>query len=348
MRVAASRNERVERAQAQGDEQSADRVAVMRRGRSSRPPRRASDGWISPLSIYVSPAEVPTRQRMIDDAAKEAGRAPAGIRRINVVGAFGPSARGHGPSGDAERWADKLGEWTTRLGFDTFVFWPLADARAQLELVRARGRARRARPREGGPRDGSAAVTTEPLTTVPNRCGNDWSGRTIRTTGCCAPPTRPPPPPRGWCSPRTSPRATSPAPAESPCPCAAAPRLSGWSSKDGGIVVDLSGKDEFAVLDRDAHLVRIDAGARWGAVAEALAPAGFAISSGDHGNVGVGGPRHRRGHRLAGAPLRPDDRPRPCRRHRPALLHAGARRPRPPPRPVLGRPRRRGAASESC
>ena len=43
------------------------------------------------------------------------------------------------------------------------------------------------------------------------------------------------------------------------------------------------------VLDRRSRLVRVGAGARWGSVAEALAPHGLAISSGDHGNVGVGG-----------------------------------------------------------
>jgi FAD/FMN-containing dehydrogenase len=65
--------------------------------------------------------------------------------------------------------------------------------------------------------------------------------------------------------------------------------LSGRSSNDGGIVIDLSALNRVEVLDRGSHLVRVGAGARWGAVAEALAPFGLAISSGDHGNVGVGG-----------------------------------------------------------
>ncbi|GAB2476496.1 FAD-binding oxidoreductase [Xylanimonas ulmi] len=65
--------------------------------------------------------------------------------------------------------------------------------------------------------------------------------------------------------------------------------LHGRSSNDGGIVVDLSVMDAIEVLDRDAGLVRLQAGARWGRVAERLARDGLAISSGDHGNVGVGG-----------------------------------------------------------
>jgi FAD/FMN-containing dehydrogenase len=65
--------------------------------------------------------------------------------------------------------------------------------------------------------------------------------------------------------------------------------LSGRSSNDGGVVIDLSALNEVRVLDRAARLVRVGAGARWARVASALTPAGLAISSGDHGNVGVGG-----------------------------------------------------------
>jgi FAD/FMN-containing dehydrogenase len=65
--------------------------------------------------------------------------------------------------------------------------------------------------------------------------------------------------------------------------------LSGRSSNDGGVVIDVSGLNQVRVLDRKTRLVRVGAGARWAEVARALAPAGLAISSGDHGNVGVGG-----------------------------------------------------------
>lgn len=65
--------------------------------------------------------------------------------------------------------------------------------------------------------------------------------------------------------------------------------LAGLSSNDGGIVVDLSRMHEITVLDRKRRLVRVAAGARWSRVARTLAPHGLSISSGDHGNVGVGG-----------------------------------------------------------
>ncbi|RIV35617.1 FAD-binding oxidoreductase [Micromonospora radicis] len=65
--------------------------------------------------------------------------------------------------------------------------------------------------------------------------------------------------------------------------------LAGTSSVDGGVVLDLSGLNRVEVLDRATRLVRVQAGARWAEVARSLAPHGLAISSGDHGNVGVGG-----------------------------------------------------------
>jgi FAD/FMN-containing dehydrogenase len=65
--------------------------------------------------------------------------------------------------------------------------------------------------------------------------------------------------------------------------------LSGRSSNDGGSVIDLSALRAVDVVDADRRIVRVEAGARWATVAEALAPRGWAISSGDHGNVGVGG-----------------------------------------------------------
>ncbi|RVX46741.1 FAD/FMN-containing dehydrogenase [Nonomuraea polychroma] len=65
--------------------------------------------------------------------------------------------------------------------------------------------------------------------------------------------------------------------------------LSGRSTNDGGVVIDLSTMNHVEVIDRAARIVRVEAGARWAQVAQALAPYGLAISSGDHGNVGVGG-----------------------------------------------------------
>jgi FAD/FMN-containing dehydrogenase len=65
--------------------------------------------------------------------------------------------------------------------------------------------------------------------------------------------------------------------------------VSGRSTNDGGIVIDLGRMHAIEVVDAAARRVRIEPGARWAEVAEALAPHGWALSSGDYGGVGVGG-----------------------------------------------------------
>ncbi|MFI8221488.1 LLM class flavin-dependent oxidoreductase [Streptomyces sp. NPDC085932] len=65
--------------------------------------------------------------------------------------------------------------------------------------------------------------------------------------------------------------------------------ISGKSTNNAGVVVDLGGMKRISLLDREAQLVRVEPGARWGDVARQLAPYGLAISSGDTGDVGVGG-----------------------------------------------------------
>ncbi|GAA0423515.1 N5,N10-methylene tetrahydromethanopterin reductase [Acrocarpospora corrugata] len=99
---------------------------------------RSSDGWISPLNIYVAPDEVPAKQKIIDDAARGAGRDPADIRRIyNVIGAIGDLRGAPGLVGDVRLWIGTLTGWAVDLGFDTFVFWPVAEHLAQLEVFAA-------------------------------------------------------------------------------------------------------------------------------------------------------------------------------------------------------------------
>jgi alkanesulfonate monooxygenase SsuD/methylene tetrahydromethanopterin reductase-like flavin-dependent oxidoreductase (luciferase family) len=96
---------------------------------------RSSDGWISPLSTYLRPPAVPSRQQLIDETALSAGRDPAALRRIyNVVGAIGTVRSGPGLSGDVQSWVDALTDWSVDLGFDTFVFWPTTAPLAQLEV----------------------------------------------------------------------------------------------------------------------------------------------------------------------------------------------------------------------
>lgn len=65
--------------------------------------------------------------------------------------------------------------------------------------------------------------------------------------------------------------------------------FSGRSTNDGGLIIDVGGIDSVEVLDVERRLVRAGPGATWKQVATAIAPHGWAISSGDHGGVGVGG-----------------------------------------------------------
>ncbi|HEX6450415.1 MAG TPA: LLM class flavin-dependent oxidoreductase [Trebonia sp.] len=62
--------------------------------------------------------------------------------------------------------------------------------------------------------------------------------------------------------------------------------ISGRSTNDGGIVIDLARLNS---IDVSGTRVRVGPGASWGHVAESLAPHGLAMSSGDFGDVGVGG-----------------------------------------------------------
>jgi alkanesulfonate monooxygenase SsuD/methylene tetrahydromethanopterin reductase-like flavin-dependent oxidoreductase (luciferase family) len=65
--------------------------------------------------------------------------------------------------------------------------------------------------------------------------------------------------------------------------------LSGRSLNRDGLVLDVGALNRIEVLDGASGLVRIGPGALWVEVAEALAPLGLAITSGDYGGVGVGG-----------------------------------------------------------
>ncbi|MDI3341509.1 MAG: LLM class flavin-dependent oxidoreductase [Sphaerobacter sp.] len=85
-----------------------------------------ADGWI-PSSMYAPPSEVATMTRVVDDAARAAGRDPSAIRRVyNIAGRFAPAARGFldGPPG---LWVEQLTELVLEHGFSAFVLAPGQD-----------------------------------------------------------------------------------------------------------------------------------------------------------------------------------------------------------------------------
>jgi FAD/FMN-containing dehydrogenase len=60
-------------------------------------------------------------------------------------------------------------------------------------------------------------------------------------------------------------------------------------TNSGGMVIDLARLNDIEVLDAERRLVRVGGGATWGRVGAALDPRGWAITSGDTADVGVGG-----------------------------------------------------------
>ncbi len=65
--------------------------------------------------------------------------------------------------------------------------------------------------------------------------------------------------------------------------------ISGRSTNDGGLIIDLRRMNQIEILDEATRRIRVQPGARWMDVATAIEPHGWALSSGDYGGVGVGG-----------------------------------------------------------
>ena len=81
---------------------------------------RAADGWLPSLS-YLQPGDLAAGNKIIDEAAEQAGRSPATIRRLlNIGGQFGPVSRGplDGPPG---QWAEELAGLALSDGISTFI-----------------------------------------------------------------------------------------------------------------------------------------------------------------------------------------------------------------------------------
>jgi alkanesulfonate monooxygenase SsuD/methylene tetrahydromethanopterin reductase-like flavin-dependent oxidoreductase (luciferase family) len=112
---------------------------------------RLADGWVPSLRGEVTPlAEGSAR---LDEAAVEAGRDPAELRRVlNVNGQITGGDRGGLLQGPVDQWVDDLTDLAVGHGFDTFMFWaeqPGQLARFAEEVVpavRAQVAAERSRP----------------------------------------------------------------------------------------------------------------------------------------------------------------------------------------------------------
>lgn len=255
---------------------------------------RKGDGWLPSLG-YLKPGDLANGNAAIDDAAASAGRDPREIRRLLNVGQL---------AADPREFAERLAQLALDDGIGTFILasddpgglqrFGEEVAPAVRELVAA----------ERGERGVSAAPVRSSAALAVRREGiayddvpaglravepGDFEYGDVRATYM-----------RGG-SPGL---VLQPESAEQVAQAIGFARrhpelplsvrsgghgISGRSTNDGGIVIDLRRLDRIEVLDPARRLVRIGAGARWANVAAALGDHGWALSSGDYGGVGVGG-----------------------------------------------------------
>lgn len=80
---------------------------------------RDADGWL-PSVGYADPPDLPDMNSRIDEAARDAGRDPARIKRMyNLLGSFG-SDEGW-PRGEAKDWPEQLATLTLEQGMSTYI-----------------------------------------------------------------------------------------------------------------------------------------------------------------------------------------------------------------------------------
>jgi len=97
---------------------------------------RLADGWIPSLG-YANPEELIGMNAIIDEAARDAGRDPAEVRRVfNVSGRFLSTERGY-LQGPPALWIAQLTELVLDKGFSAFLLGPGEDAAGDLERFTA-------------------------------------------------------------------------------------------------------------------------------------------------------------------------------------------------------------------
>lgn len=255
---------------------------------------RAADGWL-PSEGYMKPGDLAAGNARIDDAAAEAGRDPREIRRLLNVSP---------PRSDPNAWIDHLTRLALDDGVGTFILG--ADDPGVLQWFgqevapAVRDAVTRERVRTGvapAPARSRAALHARAAgiayDDVPAGLDavepGDFAYDDVRSTylrgGSPALVLRPD-------SPEQVAEAVAFARRHADVPLSvrsAGHGISGRSTNDGGIVIDVSRLADITVLDAGKRLVRIGPGARWMQVAAALGEHGWALSSGDYGGVGVGG-----------------------------------------------------------
>jgi alkanesulfonate monooxygenase SsuD/methylene tetrahydromethanopterin reductase-like flavin-dependent oxidoreductase (luciferase family)/FAD/FMN-containing dehydrogenase len=255
---------------------------------------RAGDGWLPSLP-WLEPGDYARGNAVIDDAARAAGRDPREVHRLLNVGASPKSTAA---------WAEELAGYALDDGVSVFIAMgddPGSIQRFGQEVAPA---VRELVARERGSRGVSEAPVRSMAALSRRRPG-------IRYNDVPAGLRAVEPGDFGYAD-VSSTYLRGGAPGivlqpETPAQVAEAigfarqhpgvalgirsggHGISGRSTNDGGIVIDLRRMNAIEVLDAERRLVRIQPGARWAEVAAALGERGWALSSGDYGGVGVGG-----------------------------------------------------------
>jgi hypothetical protein len=271
---------------------------------------RKADGWIPPGLPYLLEGdwqgELERGNRTIDEAATAAGRDPREVRRLlNITGAFEPGSRGL-LQGPPQQWVEELLPLVLELGLSAFIVMTDDPRTIQIygqEVAPAlREAVARERQAAGVP---SGEVVRNPKALALRRDGIDYDALPLALRTKAVEPGD-----KAYRKVRSTYLRTGspglviqPDDANDVVDALAFAReqevplsvrsgghgISGRSTNDGGIVIDLAKLDQIDVLDPASGRIGLGPGARWGDVARALAPHGLAMSSGDYGDVGVGG-----------------------------------------------------------
>ena len=262
---------------------------------------RKADGWLPSMSYLSSLADLAEGNARVDDAAAAAGRSPREIRRILNIG--------------PDQTAEQISEIALRYGFSGFILG--SDDPGTLQRFGAevapdvRERVSAERGGAAGPAFERPAITVRgvrrlsradptaelsdavDLTAVPERLrdrvitprdagyadvrsGYMYSGR-----------------PGAVIMARDVDDVVAAVRYAAGQPASFAVRSGGHGMgvevHPGGILLDVSGLDALEIIGGSARRVRIGTGATWGHVAGVLAERGWAMTTGNFGDTGVGG-----------------------------------------------------------
>lgn len=266
---------------------------------------RKADGWLPSLS-YMQPGDLTRGNATIDASADAAGRDPREIRRLlNISGRFSPT-RGGALNGPSEQWVDELLPLALEDGIGTFFLGSDDSATLQQFATEVMPALREAVSRERSSHGVAEGSIRSAAARSKRRDGIDYDAVPASLAADAVEPGD-----SAFARVRsTYLRAGSPGLVLRPRDTAgvvdalayarrhpdvplgirsAGHGVSGRSTNNGGIVIDVSRMNAIEILDEKARRIRVEAGARWQEVAAALAPHGWALTSGDYGGVGVGG-----------------------------------------------------------